>query len=347
MSYEINKIFVSPDTNIVETLKVIDESAIEIALVVDEHKRLLGTVTDGDIRRGLIKGATLNGPICDLMNKSPIVAKTTATNDELLFLMLNKSIKHLPIVDKDNHPIRLVQMKDLIKQAKKPNVAVIMAGGLGSRLGGLTKNLPKPMLPVGGKPIIANIAEQLCKHGFVKIYISVNYKAEVIVEYFKNNPIQNAEISFLHESKKLGTAGSIALLPGTLTEPFIVVNGDILSAINYENLVDFHNRNKSGITVCAREFSFQIPYGVLKIDGNKLSSIEEKPFHSIFINAGVYVMNPEIIKLIKPEDPLDMPDLIKEAANTEQGVSCYPLSDFWLDIGTPADYSKIKQNTNE
>lgn len=347
MNNETNKIFVSPDTNIVETLKVIDESAIEIALVVDENKKLLGTVTDGDIRRGLIKGAALSSPIYDLMNKFPITARTNATNDELLFMMLNKSIKHLPIVDKDNRPIRLVQMKDLIKQAKKPNVAVIMAGGRGSRLGELTKNLPKPMLPVGGKPIIANIAEQLCKHGFVKIYISVNYKADIIVEYFKNNPVQNADISFLHENKMLGTAGSIAMLPNSMTEPFIVVNGDILSAINYENLLDFHIRNKSGITVCAREFSFQIPYGVLKINGSKLTAIEEKPFHSIFINAGVYVMNPEIIKLIKPEEPLDMPNLIKEAADAKLDVSCFPLSDFWLDIGTPADYSKTKQNTNE
>jgi dTDP-glucose pyrophosphorylase len=335
---ELAKILINPNTSIIDTLRVIDDTAVEIALVVDENKRLIGTVTDGDIRRGLIKGTNLDEPISSLMNPSPITAGLTTTDDELLFTMTNRSIKHLPIVDNENRVFRLVLLKDLISGKKRPNISVIMAGGLGSRLGELTKDTPKPLLPVGGKPVIAIIAEQLKKHGIENIYISINYKGDKIKNWFENNPIHGAQISYLEEKEFLGTAGALSLLPVTPTEPFIVINGDIISPINFGSLLEFHCNSHKSMTLCTREFNFQVPYGVLKLNGSQLISIEEKPSQNIFINAGIYVISPELIKYIPKEKRFDMPELINTAIKEGKEVSCYPVSDYWLDIGTPKDY---------
>ena len=339
----IEQILIPPTTTILETLKVIDDAAVEIALVVDSEKHLLGTVTDGDIRRGLIKGSKLDEPIDKLMNSKPITAQLNTSDDELLFLMTNKSIKHLPLIDKDFKVIRLVLLKDLIKGKKRPNLAVIMAGGLGTRLGELTKETPKPLLPIAGKPLISLIAEQLCSHGIEQIFISINYKGSKIKDWFKNNPILGSNISFLEEKEFLGTAGALSLLPTIPSEPFVVINGDIISPINYGSLLEFHNANHNSMTLCTREYSFQVPYGVLQINGSKLLSIEEKPSQNIFINAGIYVLSPELLSYIPKNKRYDMPELINTALNKGKNISCYPVSDFWLDIGTPKDYLKANE----
>ncbi|MBR4571080.1 MAG: nucleotidyltransferase family protein [Candidatus Riflebacteria bacterium] len=340
---ELSRILIYPNTSIIDTLKVIDDTAVEIALVVDENKHLIGTVTDGDIRRGLIKGSSLNEPINSLMNPSPITAGLNTTDDELLFMMTNRSIKHMPIVDSEKHVLRLVLLKDLIAGKKRPNFAVIMAGGLGSRLGSLTQNTPKPLLPVGGKPVIAIIAEQLKKHGIENIYISINYKGSQIKEWFENHPINGAQISYLEEKEFLGTAGSLSLLPTKTSETIIVINGDIISPINFGSLLEFHQQNHNSLTLCTREFSFQVPYGVLKLNGSQLISIEEKPSQNIFINAGIYAVSPEILQYIPENTRYDMPQLINTAIKNGKTVGCYPVSDYWLDIGTPQDYIKAGQ----
>lgn len=342
MSRAFEKILIQAHTTILDTLRVIDDAAFEIALVVDADERLIGTVTDGDIRRGIIKGADLASPIAGLMNHNPITAAQNAPDDELLFLMTNRSIKHLPVLDRNQHVVRLVQLKDLIARKPRPNVAVIMAGGLGSRLGEITRDIPKPLLPVGGRPIISLIIEQLRRHGIETVYISLNYKAEKIKEHFKANPIAGVNINYLEEKEFLGTAGSLSLLPEHPSEPLILMNGDILSPVNFGNLLEFHQTGGKPLTVCTREFSFQIPYGVLQMRGDELIDIEEKPEHSIFINAGIYVIDPALINHIKPGQHLDMPDMIKNAISSPGGVSCYPVSEFWLDIGNPHDYSKAR-----
>ncbi len=343
---ELSQILIKPNTSILDTLKVIDNAAVEIALVVDENKRLIGTVTDGDIRRGLIKGTKLEEPIDSLMNPSPITAGLNSTDDELLFLMTNRSIKHLPILDKNRRVLRLVLLKDLIKGKKRPNIAIIMAGGLGSRLGTLTQNTPKPLLPVGGKPVIARIAEQLKSHGIEEIYISINYKGSQIKKWFKENPINGAQISYLEEKEFLGTAGALSLLPNKPSNPFIVINGDIISPVNFGSLLEFHQQSHKSMTLCTREFNFQVPYGVLKLNGSQLISIEEKPSQNIFINAGIYVINPELLKYIPEKNRFDMPELINIAIKEGNEIACYPVSDYWLDIGTPQDYIKADKEFN-
>lgn len=340
---ELEQLLITSNATILETLKIIDEAALEIALVVDNQKRLIGTVTDGDIRRGLIKGAKLNDPISELMNPNPITADLNTTDDELLFLMINRSIKHLPILDKKGQVLRLVLLKDLISGKKRPNFAVIMAGGLGSRLGDLTKDTPKPLLPVGGKPVISIIVEQLRKHGIKDIYISVNYKASKIKEWFANNPVSDVKISYLEEKEFLGTAGALSLLPETPSVPFIVINGDIISPINFGSLLDFHLKNHNSMTLCTREYRFQVPYGVLQLKGSQLVGIEEKPSQNIFINAGVYVISPEMLTFVPKQTRFDMPELISIALKESKEVGCYPISDFWLDIGSPQDYLKAVQ----
>ncbi len=312
--------------------------------MVDEQLQLIGTVTDGDIRRGIIRGADLTSPIESLMNRRPITAAQNTPDDELLFLMTNRSIKHLPVVDRQMRVVRLVQLKDLISRKPRPNLAVIMAGGLGSRLGEITRETPKPLLPVGGRPILAIIIEQLRRHGIENVFVSINYKAEKIRGYFAEHPVTGVNLSFLEEEKFLGTAGSLSLLPERPAEPFILMNGDILSPINFGSLLEFHQTGAKPLTVCTREFNFQIPYGVLQMRGDELIDIEEKPSHSIFINAGVYVVEPAMLDHVMPGEKLDMPDLIKLAISRLGGVSCYPVSEFWLDIGNPHDYSKARDS---
>lgn len=278
------------------------------------------------------------------MNLHPITATQNTPDDELLFLMTNRSIKHLPVVDRNMHVVRLVQLKDLIARKPRPNIAVIMAGGLGSRLGEITREIPKPLLPVGGRPIISLIIEQLRRHGIENVYVSVNYKAEKIKEYFKTCPIAGVNIVFLEEEQFLGTAGALSLLPQRPEEPIILMNGDILSPVNFGNLLEFHQTGGKPLTVCTREFSFQIPYGVLQMRGDELLDIEEKPSHSIFINAGIYVIEPALLDQIPAGRRYDMPDMIKNVIKSSGGVSCYPVAEFWLDIGNPHDYSKARDS---
>lgn len=337
---ELSKILIKQNTTILETLKVIDEAAVEIALVVNEQQKLIGTVTDGDIRRGLIRGAQLNETISGLMNPSPITAELNTSDDELLFMMTNRSIKHLPIVAADGRVIRLVLLNDLVAGKKRPNIAVIMAGGLGSRLGDLTKETPKPLLPVGGRPIISIIVDQLRKHGITDIFVSINYKADKIKAYFNENKVPNTNISYLEEKEFLGTAGSLSLLKQREDNDIIVINGDILSPINFASLLDFHKNSGKSMTICTREFNLQIPYGVLQMKGNELISIEEKPSQNMFINAGCYILAPNLLRHIPYNKRFDMPQLIDIALKQEKGVCCYPVSDFWLDIGSPKDYHK-------
>ncbi len=343
---ELSKILINPQTTILETLKIIDETAMEIALVIDGNKHLIGTVTDGDIRRGLINGLKLNETINRIMNTKPITADLNTTDDELLFLMINKSIKHLPILDNNHQVLRLVLLKDLIARKKRKNCAVIMAGGLGSRLGELTQNTPKPLLPVGGKPVIAIIAEQLQKHGIEEIYISINYKGYKIKDWFENNPILGTKIKYLEEKEFLGTAGALSLLPTNLSEPFIVINGDIISPINYGSLLEFHQQSNKAMTLCTREYSFQVPYGVLQLNGSQLIKIIEKPTQNIFINAGIYVLSPCILKHIPKCEKYDMPQLINNLIKDGKEIGCYPVSDFWLDIGSRQDYVKAEEEIN-
>ncbi len=340
MNRRFEHVLLPPETSILDTLRAIDTAALEIALIVDADRRLLGTVTDGDIRRGILRGVTLDGRIDQLMNRHPLTARPDTPDDELLFLMSRRSIKHLPIVDGQGRVVHLRRLQDLVARAPRPHQAVIMAGGLGKRLGALTRDTPKPLLPVGDRPILETIVRQLRRHGIVKIFLSVNYHADLIKAHFQRLSDLDTEIAFLEEKEFLGTAGSLSLLPEKPTTSLIVMNGDILCPVNISNLLDYHAAAGRALTLCTREFAFQIPYGVIVRQGAELVDIEEKPEQKILINAGIYVLEPRLLDLIPPATRLDMPDLIRQVARGQGGVACYPLSEFWLDIGQPGDYQE-------
>jgi len=339
---KLEKIIVSPKTSLLEVLKVIDETALEIALVADSKRRLLGTATDGDIRRAILKNVPLSEAVSKIMNTKAKTVAPETPEDEVLFLMTKHSIKQVPVIDGSGRIVDLKLLKEIAGKQKRDNWAVIMAGGLGKRLGKLTRKTPKPLLQVGDRPLLGIIVNQLRKHGIFKIFVSVNYRSEQIKNYLGNGRDFDVEINYLEEKEFLGTAGPIKLLPEKPQEPFLVVNGDILSTVNFANLLRSHKFSGKTMTICIREFRLDIPYGIVKTKGTDLTKIEEKPSYNFLINTGIYVLNPSILDEIEPRKRLDMPELIQKIAAKGAGVGCFPLSEFWLDIGRIEDYQRAQ-----
>ncbi|HEY9072022.1 MAG TPA: nucleotidyltransferase family protein [Candidatus Ozemobacteraceae bacterium] len=338
----LEQILLSPENTLLDTLRAIDASALEIALVVDGERHLLGTVTDGDIRRGLLRGTPLDAPIRLLMNRNPITSSVSTPDDELLYTMSQRSIKHLPLIDGQRRVMGLRRLQDLVARQPRANWAVIMAGGRGRRLGPLTDTTPKPLLPVGDQPLLGTIINRLRRHGIRKIAVTVHYKAEMIVSYLQGIPASDLDLRIVREEEYLGTAGSLRLLPERPDQPFLLMNGDLLTSINIGNLLDYHVAAGRPLTVCTREYNFQIPYGVLTMNGAALAGIEEKPSQSMIINAGIYVLDPAVLSRLPASGPFDMPDLIRCVLADPAGVGCFPLSEYWLDIGNPADYERAQ-----
>ncbi|MCG8552395.1 MAG: CBS domain-containing protein, partial [Desulfobacterales bacterium] len=268
------KTSVSPETTIRETIKVIDTSALQIALVVDAGERLLGTVTDGDIRRGLLKGVGLEEPVKLIYYVSPLTASVDDDLATMHKIMKDQSINHLPVVDHDGKVLHLHTLQDILDEKRIKNPVVLMAGGLGTRLRPLTESCPKPLLKIGGTPVLETILQGFIDNGFDRFFISVNYKAQMIEDYFEDGSKWGVSIHYLKEAKQLGTAGSIRLLPEKPSLPFIVMNGDLLTKVNFKSLLDFHTNNNrlsnAWATMCVREYNMQIPYGVIRQKGNRL-----------------------------------------------------------------------------
>ncbi|MFJ8257661.1 nucleotidyltransferase family protein [Peribacillus asahii] len=333
-------ILITPYTSILQTMKLIDESSLQFAVVIDEYTRILGTVTDGDIRRGLLKGLSLDTSIQEVMNKLPvyeIIGKNIFYYKEF---MRRLKIQQLPIVNQDKQIQDIIFADDIEQVSQKRNTVILMAGGLGTRLRPLTDHVPKPMLKVGDKPILETIINSFKSFGFTNFILSVNYKKEMIKEYFQDGTHLDVNISYIEETKRLGTAGALSLLLEKPNHPFFVMNGDLLTKINYEQLLNFHNETNSVATMCVREYEYQIPYGVLEMANHRLLSIEEKPVHKSFVNTGIYVLNPEVLEFVPQNEFYDMPELFKKLMNEQKEVSAFPLREYWLDIGRMDDYEK-------
>jgi dTDP-glucose pyrophosphorylase/predicted transcriptional regulator len=334
------QILVKPSDSIFRTLEVIDRSSMQIALVVDEKGHLLGTVTDGDVRRGILSGLSLDSEVVQVMNKNFSSCSVDDAREKVLALMTNKSLHQLPVIDHNGRLIGIHTIDSLMSSTARENIVLLMAGGLGSRLKPLTDNCPKPLLRVGGKPILESIIESFIEQGFKNIYISINYKGEMIEDYFGDGSDLGVQINYIREDKRLGTAGSLKLLPKTNNQPIIVMNGDILTKVDYRNLLDFHTSQKADATLCIREYQLEVPYGVVSIEGNKFIGIKEKPKERFYINAGLYVLNPDLIGYIPENTYFDMPELFKILANTNRETTVYPIREYWMDIGHMDDYEK-------
>ena len=332
------KLLVRPQTPILKAIEIIDASSSGAVLVVSDENHLLGTVTDGDIRRGILKGISLEEPVSCIMNCNPIF--TRKDNNNAFNIMRRKQINQIPILDNENRVIGVEIISDFIASENKDNWVILMAGGLGTRLHPLTMDCPKPLLKVGNKPILETIIQGFVDYGFSKFFISVNYKSEMIEDYFLDGSKWGIEINYLKEQERLGTAGALSLLPERPSKPIIIMNGDLLTKVNYQQLLGFHLEHNASATMCVREYKYQIPYGVVQLDKHRLTTIVEKPFQQFFVSAGVYVLDPAVIDLIQPSEYLDMPTLFQNLVQKNISTAAFPIREYWLDIGRIGDYEK-------
>lgn len=340
LMFTLQDITVRPHITIRETLQIIDKSSKQIALVVDEDNKLIGTLNDGDIRRGLLKGFTLSDTIENIYFRTPTVANINDSKETIIKLATTKKILQIPLIDNDGILVGLKNLDELIDQQKKPNKVILMVGGLGTRLRPLTENTPKPMLQVGNKPILQTIVEKFSEYGYDNIIMCVNYKSQIIQDYFGDGSQFGVSIEYIMENKRMGTAGALSLLPELPTEPFFVMNGDLLTNVNFEHLGDYHLAHQSKATMCVREYDFQVPYGVVNIDNGKITSIVEKPLHKFFVSAGIYMLSPDIIHYIPKNQFYDMPTLFEQLIENKENVLSFPIHEYWLDIGRVNDYER-------
>lgn len=328
------------NSTIKEALEIIDKGSMQIALIVDENDRLLGTLTDGDIRRGLLKGLDLNSSIESIIFRTPTITKISDTKEEILKLALSKKLHQIPIVDEDGKILGIQEIEELIKPNDKTNKVVLMVGGLGTRLRPLTEDTPKPMLKVGNKPILQTIVEKFAEYGYKNIIMCVNYKSDIIQDYFKDGKEFGVNIEYILEDQRMGTAGALSLLKDKPNEPFFVMNGDLLTNVNFEHLHNYHIATNSTATMCVREYDFQVPYGVVNIKDSRILSIEEKPIHKFFVSAGIYMLSYEVLNYIPQNEFYDMPTLFAKLISLNKNTISFPLREYWLDIGRIEEYEK-------
>jgi dTDP-glucose pyrophosphorylase/predicted transcriptional regulator len=338
-----SEILIKTTDTIEKAVQVLHESGARIVLVVSDDKKLQGTVTDGDVRRALMKKLIMTSKVTKAMNKRPVTAKKSDSHKQVLMTMSNRGLLHMPIVDEDGRLCGLETLQSLIEKPSYDNPVFLMAGGFGTRLYPLTKEMPKPLLNVGNQPILETILLQFVEAGFYNFFISIHFKPEMIRKYFGDGSSWGVNIQYIHEDAPLGTAGSLGLLPDSLPDlPIIIMNGDLLTRVNFENLLDFHDNHNGIATMCIREYDFQVPYGVVEIDDYRITSIKEKPVHKFFVNAGIYVLDRGLIKKVDGKSNLNMPDFLEELGNG--CVNAFPIHEYWLDIGHINEYERANQD---
>ncbi|MEK6806057.1 MAG: nucleotidyltransferase family protein [Pseudomonadota bacterium] len=331
---------IQPNASLREAIAHIDAASVQVALVVDEAGRLLGTVTDGDVRRALLRGVTLESPVHAAMNTQPTRVHVSQDRNTVLALMHARGIHQVPLVDDANRVVGLEILDELIKTPTYDNPVVLMAGGLGKRLRPLTEDCPKPMLRVGERPILEIVLESFVNYGFRRFYFAVNYLAEMIERHFGDGSRWGVQIEYLREQERLGTAGALSLLPQRPDRPFFVMNGDVLTNVNFRHLLDYHTSHNAYATMCVRSYEQEIPYGVVTVDGHRLVSVTEKPKQQFLVSAGIYVLEPQVLEGIKPGTFLDMPTLFEQLAGGAHSTAVFPLREYWLDIGRLEDYER-------
>ena len=330
---------IRPGDTVRETIRRIDGSSTQIALVVDPESRLLGTITDGDIRRGLLKGVSLDDSASAIMNASPTCAHPDEGREAILARMKAKSLHQIPIIDAGRRVVGLEVLDELLS-AKRANWVVLMAGGRGSRLRPLTDDTPKPLLRIGTKPILETILESFIEQGFERFFLAVNYRAEMVQAHFGDGSRWGAQISYLNEDTPLGTAGALSLLPAHPAAPILVMNADLLTRVGFGHMLEFHRSYSAAATMGVREYDHQIPFGVVKIRGQSILSIEEKPTQRFFVNAGIYVLSPETLEMVPRDRHIDMPELFETLIAAGRETAVFPIREYWIDIGRMDDYQK-------
>lgn len=335
---------VTHDSTTEAAINVLDRTGLRIVLVVDGDGRLRGTITDGDVRRALLRRTPLSAPVSDIMNSHPRTAAASMPKVQIIDLMKANGILQVPVVDDEGRILRLEMLQDLISPQRVDNPVFLMAGGFGSRLRPLTDSCPKPLLRVGFKPILEIILENFVSNGFHNFYISTHYLPEMIRNHFGDGERWNVSIQYIHEEEPLGTGGALGLLPKhEIDMPLIMMNGDLLTNLNFNNLLEFHSTHDGIGTMCVREYSYQIPYGVVKAEGNQILEMVEKPFYHFFVNAGIYVVSPELIHRVPAGKKIDMPTLLEQEMERYK-INSFPIHEYWLDIGRMEDFQKAQED---
>ena len=337
--YKIDEIKINQNASIKEALEVIDKGAIKVALVLSDDGLLLGMLNDGDIRRALLKGMSLGDSIAGIINKHPVVANINDTKERILELANEKKLHQIPIIS-NGKLVGIQDIREFLAPKNKPNKVILMVGGLGTRLRPLTNDVPKPMLDVGNKPILHTIVENFAKYGYTDIIMCVNYKSEIIKEYFGNGDKFGVKIEYVLESKRMGTAGALSLLQKRPKDDFFVMNGDLLTNVNFEYLHEYHKDSNALASICIRKYEMQVPYGVVNVRANKVTSIEEKPTQSFFVSAGIYMFSPIVLDFIPKGVFYDMPTLFSELLKHDFPIHPFPIREYWLDIGRMDEYRR-------
>ena len=341
MNDRLRESTVQRDATIRDGMRSLDRSETQIVLVVD-GLRLLGTATDGDIRRGLLAGATLDSPLAAHMNRRFFSVGPGAGRAEVLELMQARQIVQVPVVDDDMNVVGLHLLHEMLGVAERDNHAVIMAGGRGTRLAPLTESVPKPMLPVAGRPILERILLHLVGCGIRHVYLAVNYRAEMIEDYFGTGHAIGCRIEYLREDEPLGTGGALALLPRPPSHPLLVMNGDLITQVNVGGLFEFHERGDQTVTMAVRKYYHTIPYGCVDTRGSELVGFDEKPTISRLVNAGMYVLDPDVVGLVQAGESLSMPDIIQRALDRGDTVRVREIDEDWIDVGRHEELDRAR-----
>lgn len=331
---------VLPEATIHEAIVCLDQAALQIVLVCDVQGRLLGTLTDGDVRRAILAGTSMTEPVTGIMQKEPVTTSTGASRETVVRLMQSRDVRRLPVLDSGSRVVGLELIERLVELGAHPNTVVLMVGGLGTRLRPKTETVPKPMLEVGGKPMLQRIVENFRGYGFRNFVMAVNYRGEMIEEFFGSGTRFGVQIEYVREDKRLGTAGALALLQSRPEAPFFVMNGDVLTECNFEMMLDFHAAEGAQLTMAVREYDFQVPFGVVNMADRAITSIDEKPVQSFFVNAGIYVLDPAVLAHIPADEATDMPAVVQRLIAAGASTRAFPLREAWIDVGRDEDYQR-------
>ncbi len=339
----------TPRATLRDAMNIMTKFRIGIALVVGPDYKLLGVVTDIDIRRALLRGVEIMSPVTKAMNRKPLTLPVDSSREEISAAFRAHSKSHLPLVDTHGLLKGLAALIDFATiPTRYPNRVVVMAGGAGKRLGSLTENTPKPMLRLAGKPILEHVLEQMVTAGFSRFYFTVNYLAEQIEGHFGDGARWGAEIEYVREKSPLGTAGALGLMKRPGTEPLLVLNGDILTKVDFVSLLDFHRAEKGLATLCVKHHEIQVPYGVVEQTRRRLTRFVEKPTQRFLVNAGIYVLDPSALICLPKRRACDMPEFLDRIRVCKRGgVACFPIQEYWLDIGDPQEFRRAEKEIGD
>lgn len=343
MSRDLSQLVVSPQGTLLEAMRVIDAGGIEVAFVCEPHGKIIGTLTDGDVRRAILRGVALDVPAVGLAMQPHFVAVGPETSRaEVLDMMRARGISQVPVVDAAGALVGLHLLHELIGATEKPNWAVLMAGGMGTRLKPLTETVPKPMLPVAGRPILERLVMHLVGYGIREVFLSVNYLGHIVEEHFGDGSRFGCRIRYLREKQPLGTGGPLALLPEIPQRPVLVMNGDLVTQVNLDRLLEAHGQADAAATLCVRPYQMEVPFGVVDLEGARIVGIREKPAQQVLINAGIYVLEPAVLSLIRPGESLPITALVDQCLAKGMPVQAHVVDDDWIDVGRHEELARAR-----